>query len=116
MPRSLPAPSRRSRVLILAIVLVLLLVFGRSICSFIVEYLWWGEMNQVSTWGRMLAIRYVTGIVEWVLVFVVLWLAHARGMKHAGTGVRDEPRYTRIATVVIAIVSFLIAAALLDGW
>jgi uncharacterized membrane protein (UPF0182 family) len=116
MPRSLPAAPRRSRVLILAIILVLLLVFGRSICSFIVDYLWWGEMAQVDTWVRMLAVRYVAGIAEWVLVFVVLWLAHARGMKYAGTGLRDEPRYARIATAVLAFVSLIIAAALTDGW
>ena len=116
MPRSLPAAPRRSRILILAILLVLLLVFGRSICSFIIEYLWWGEMGQVSTWTRMLGIRYLTGIAEWVLVFAVVWLAHARGMKYAGTGMRDEPRYGLIATAVLAFVSLIIAAALTDGW
>src|SRR5215471_7083221 len=116
MPRSLPPARGRSRILILAILLVLLLVFGRSICSFIVEYRWWGEMGQVSTWTRMLAIRYVTGIAEWVLVFAVLWLAHARGMKYAGTGLRDQPRYALFSTVVIAVVSLIIAAALTDGW
>jgi uncharacterized membrane protein (UPF0182 family) len=116
MPRSLPAAPRRSRILILAILVVLLLVFGRSICSLIVEYLWWGEMGQVATWMRMLAIRYVVGIAEWVLVFAVVWLAHARGMKYAGTGVREQPRYATLATIVLAVVSLIIAAALTDGW
>src|SRR6516225_4065626 len=116
MPRSLPPVRGRSRILILAILLVLVLVFSRSICSFIVEYRWWGEMDQVATWTRMLAIRYVTGIAEWVLVFAVLWLAHARGMKYAGTGLREQPRYARLATGLIALVSLIIAAALTDGW
>ncbi|MBV9398702.1 MAG: UPF0182 family protein, partial [Bryobacterales bacterium] len=111
-----PAPRHRSRIILLAVLLVLLLIFGRSICSFIIDYLWWGEMGQVPTWTRMLAIRYVTGIVEWVLVFAVLWLAHARGMKYAGTGVREQPRYALFATIAIAVVSMVIAAALTDGW
>jgi hypothetical protein len=117
MPRSLPRQSPvRPRLIILATVVVLLLVFGRSICGLIIDYLWWREMSQVPTWIRMSAYRYVTNVAEWILVFAVIWIAHARGMKHAGTGLRDHRLYSRATTVVFAVVALLVTAGLMDGW
>src|SRR5579871_1363131 len=111
MARSLPAARRRPRWIILAIVVVLAIVFGRSLCSLIIDYFWWREMGQVATWVRMSAYRYATGIVQWLVVFVAVWLAHARGMKYAGTSVREERGYAWLATLAIAVVAFFIAAA-----
>ena len=42
---------------IVAIVIVLL-VFGRSLCSLFIDYLWWQEMGQVGTWLRMWMYHY----------------------------------------------------------
>ena len=64
----------------LVIALLAVLFFGRTICSWIIDYLWWGEMGQVPTWIRMTSYRYVPGLVAWVVVFAVLWIAHARGL------------------------------------
>ncbi|HEY7338794.1 MAG TPA: UPF0182 family protein [Bryobacteraceae bacterium] len=119
-PRSyFPAPDkapRRARLIFLIVLLVLLLVFARSICALIVDYFWWREMGQVATWIRMSAYRYVTGIVEWAIVFAVLWIAHARGMRYGGTGFREQRWYGRLATIGLAVVALIIAAALMDGW
>ena len=67
-----PEPPRRGRGRLIALVVavVLLLVFSRSICSLIVDYLWWSEMGQVSTWVRASAYLYATNIAEWVIVFL----------------------------------------------
>src|SRR5260370_24759242 len=116
MARSFRAPSRRPRWILLIVAVVLLLIFGRSICSLIIDYLWWREMGQVATWLRKSAYLYLTGVAEWVIVFAVVWLAHARGMKYAGTGVREQPRYAWLATLAIAVVALMIAAASMDGW
>ncbi|HEY6340119.1 MAG TPA: UPF0182 family protein [Bryobacteraceae bacterium] len=113
-PRS--RSPRRLRIILLAAVIILLLVFGRSICALVIDYMWWREMGQVSTWLRMSAYRYFTGIAEWLIVFAVLWLAHARGMKYADTSLREQPLYARLSTLVLAVVSLIIAAALMDGW
>src|SRR5215467_4153613 len=119
-PRSFfPKPRyapRRARLFFLIAILVLLLVFGRSICALVVDYLWWREMGQVPTWLRMSAYRYLTGVAEWLIVFIAVWLAHARGMKYAGTGVREQPRYAWLATLAIAFAALVIAAASMDGW
>jgi uncharacterized protein (DUF983 family) len=46
-----PARRRRSlrSLVVLPVTLVLILVFARSIASFVIEYRWWQEMNQVPT-------------------------------------------------------------------
>lgn len=119
-PRYFPSQRSRSprrlRIILLAVVIVLLLVFGSSLCALVIDYLWWREMGQVSTWLRMSAYRYVTGIAEWLIVFAVLWIAHARGMKYADTSLREQRLYSRLSTLALAVVSLIIAAALMDGW
>src|SRR5579885_64161 len=116
MARSLPAPRRRRRFAFALVAVILLLIFGRSICSLIIDYFWWREMGQVPTWIRMSAYRYVTGFAEWWIVFVAIWLAHARGMKYAGSSVREQPGYAWLATLALAVVAVIIAAASIDGW
>ena len=55
-----------------------LLFFGRSICSTVIDYYWWRELGQVPTWLRMSLYRYAPGFAAWIVVFAVLWIAHAR--------------------------------------
>ncbi len=106
----------RGRWIALAAAVILLLVFGRSLCSLIVDYLWWREMNQVSTWLRASAYLYATNIAEWLIAFLVLWIGHARGMKYAGAGLRENRLYSRLVTVALALVAMVIAAASMNGW
>lgn len=101
---------------VILIAILLLLMGSRAIARFIVEYEWWKEMGQVDTWIRMINYGYLPVLVSAVLVFAVLWLAHARAMKSAGTGLREYPRYARLATAGIFILSLLLAAAAVDGW
>ena len=95
---------------------MVLLVFGRSLCSWVIDYFWWGEMGQVPTWVRMTAYRYLPGLAAWVIVFAVLWVAHARGMKHARESLRDHPAYARISTLVLAFVALMVTLSTVDGW
>ncbi len=100
----------------IAAAVVLLLVFGRSLCSWVIDYFWWGEMGQVPTWLRMTAYRYLPGLAAWVILFVALWIAHARGMKHARESLRDHPAYARISTLVLAFVALMVTLSTVDGW
>jgi uncharacterized protein len=100
----------------IAAAVVLLLVFGRSVCGWVIDYFWWGEMGQVPTWLRMTAYRYVPGLVAWLILFAALWIAHARGMKHARESLRDHPFYARISTLVLAVVALMVTLSTIDGW
>ena len=114
----LPMPRRSPefRLAWIAAVVIVLLVFGRSLCSLFIDYLWWQEMAQVNTWLRMAAYHYAPTVAAWLLVFVVLFIAHARGMKHAGVMLREHRLYALGSTVVLAIVAWMISEATVDGW
>src|SRR5947209_7318753 len=114
LPRRRQRPERR--LVIIGAALLLLLIFSRTICGFIIDYLWWREMGQVSTWLRMSAYRYAPGLATWLIVFAVLWIAHARGMKQAGTRLGEHPLYARLAVLAAALVSLVITLATVDGW
>jgi len=112
----MPRRSPEFRLAWIAALVIVLLVFGRSLCSLFIDYLWWQEMGQVSTWLRMAVYRYAPTAGAWLIVFVVLLIAHARGMKHAGTSLGANRLYARISTLVLAIVAWMISAATVDGW
>src|SRR5438132_7170155 len=114
----LPPRTRRpeQRIVLIGAALLLLLVFGRTICGFIIDYFWWREMGQVPTWLRMSAYRYGPGFAAWLIVLATLWIAHARGMSHARTRLRDHPMYAGLAALGLAVVSLVIMLATVDGW
>ncbi len=117
MPRMLPPRRRPVRQIGIAIAAFLfLLIFGRSICATIIDYAWWRELGQVNTWWRIALYRNVPGIAAWLIVFAVLWISHARGMRHSGARLREHPLYGWIVTAALAVLSIIVALAAIDGW
>ena len=108
--------SRRSGLLLFGAALLLLILFGSSLCSLLIDYKWWGEMGQVNTWQRMWLYRYVPDLVQWLILVLVLWIAHAAGMRHAGARPREDGHYKLFATIAILVVSLILAVASIDGW
>jgi len=106
----------RQRIVQIAVVLLFLLFFGRSICSTVIDYYWWRELGQVSTWLRMSLYRYAPGFAAWLIVFTILWIAHARGMRKGGERLRDHGLYAWIVTLALAVVAIVVALAAVDGW
>ncbi len=109
-------PRGNTKFIFLGVALVLLLIFSRSLCSLAIDYRWWREMGQVDTWLRMSAIRFIPGVVEWLIILIVIWVAHARGLRHAGARLRDYPGYAKLATAGLAVLALFMAAASIDGW
>src|SRR5271163_2052985 len=107
LPRRSSQP--RQQIGLLIGVVVLLLLFSRTICSLILDYAWWGELGQVPTWIRMSAYQYGPGLAAWLILFLVLWIAHARGLKYAGTRLGEHPIYSRLVTLGLAVLSLIIA-------
>lgn len=110
------AQRRRFGCISLVIAFFLILTVFRWFASYAIDYEWWKEMGQLHTWFSMLAYSVVPVAIAAVIGFVAFWIAHARALKLAGTGLGQHPWYARIATLAILLLSILIGAATTDTW
>ncbi len=112
-------PGKRRSVatrLTLLFLLLLVLISARSIASYVVEIEWWKEMGQLGTFLSMLYYSVAPASAATVLAFAVLWLAHARALKFAGTGLGEHKIYARLSALVLLFVSWVLAAGSIDTW
>ena len=112
-------PGRRRSVSIrIAVLFLLLLVLlsARTIASYAIEIAWWKELGQLGTWFSMLYYSIAPVAAATLLAFGVLWLAHARALKFAGTGLGEHRLYARISTLVLLFVGWMVAASAIDTW
>jgi uncharacterized protein len=107
---------RRFRLPVLLALLFVLLIATRSAASVFIEYQWWKEIGQVSTWVREIAYGTLPVVLAVVLAFALLWVAHARALKRAGTGLAAHRRYALLATIVLLALAAVMAMALVDSW
>lgn len=110
------APPRRRGRLFLLILIAVLLLGARSAGSYVIEYQWWKEMGQLSTWVSMLLYGMIPAVAAALLAFVTLLIAHARGLKFGGGSLRRYPLYAKLSTLGLLVVAGLLAAATIDTW
>lgn len=109
-------PRPRFRLSYLLILAVLLLLGAKTIAQFLIDYAWWQEIGQLSTWLALLTYGVVPGILAGLLAFALLWVSHARALKAAGTRLGDHPLYFKISTAILLVLSILLASATIDSW
>ena len=102
--------------IVLAVIVVLVLVGARAIAGFIIDYEWWKEMGQVSTWLSMLSYGVTPAFGAAFLAFVIFWLAHARGMRAGGARLRGYPVYAKLSGFALLLVAAIFAFAVVDSW
>lgn len=110
------AGQGRPRLLLVLAALAALLVSARWVASVVIEYQWWKEMHQVPTWISMLLYGVAPVAACALVAFAVLWTAHARGLKYAGTGLRQHRGYARLATLAALALGIVLAMAFIDNW
>ncbi|MCC6392899.1 MAG: UPF0182 family protein, partial [Bryobacterales bacterium] len=98
--------ERRDRTswMFLALILALfaLSVIRRS-ADWVLQYEWWKELHQVDTLINTILYGFVPVMVVAAAAFAVLWMAHARGVKAAGTGLSRHPLYNKLATLGLLV-------------
>src|SRR5262245_14955199 len=82
------------RIVVIALV-ILLIVSARSLASYSIEVQWWKELGQFPTWLTMVFYSLAPKGAAAILAFVVLWVAHARALKFAGTRLQDHRVYAQ---------------------
>lgn len=98
------------------IVLFALLLSARAIASFVVDFQWWRELGQLSTWFSLLTYGIVPLVLATLVAFAVLFTAHARGVKFGGARLRDERTYFRITTLALLVIAYLVSSATVHTW
>lgn len=99
------------------IVLLLVILFGtRSLASYAIEFAWWKELGQFNTYLSMLWYSIAPVVAATLLAFAVLWMAHARAVRFAGTSLREHRAYLGISTLVLLFLGWMIADSSIDTW
>lgn len=113
----LTGPSRKQgRIIGLILLLLVLLVSARTIASFVIEFQWWKEMGQLTTWISMLAYRVTPVVVASLLAWAVLLLAHSRALRFAGVSRVGNRWYGRIAVLVTLGLGIFVASSAVETW
>ena len=107
------SPALRITLVILAL---LLLIGARTISSYSIEVQWWRELGQFRTWLSMLYYGMAPVAAATVLAFLAFWVTHARAMKFAEARLRDYPVYSRLSTLVLLFLAYIVAAMAIDNW
>ncbi|HEY2014276.1 MAG TPA: UPF0182 family protein [Bryobacteraceae bacterium] len=110
------APGSRATRITLLVLLVILLFSARSLASYSIEVQWWKELGQFHTWLSMLYYSLAPLAAATLLAFAILWTAHARALKFAGTALHLHRFYARVSALALLFLSYLIAASSIDTW
>ncbi len=109
-------PSQIRNLLIGAVLLVIFLWGCSAGSDFVIDYNWWKEIGQVSTWISMLWYSVAPFVVAAVVAFIALYVAHARGLHFAGIRQRDFRLYSRLSVAALAVLTLMLTSASVDYW
>ena len=102
------------RNLILVAIAVILIAGSRTIANLVIEYQWWQEMQQLSTWYTMLLYEVLPTAIASVLAWLVLLWAHARGAAFAAVPEANAKLYTRIVALALLVVAVMFIGSAVD--
>src|SRR6201992_3754948 len=103
--------------LIALVVLFFVVLIGASWgASVLIDYSGWKELGQVNTWIDLYAYSTLPIAAATFLTWIVLLVAHARGVRFAGGRVSDYPIYSRVSSVVLLALAFFVSDASIDNW
>lgn len=111
-----PAPRPHRWLVLLIVCALALLLGGRWLAALAMDWQWWGEIGQRETWLAMLAYGTGPALAAALVIFAVFFVAHARGLKAAGTSLSEHPVYTRLSGIALLLVALLVGLATVDSW
>ena len=65
-------------------------------------------------WYRRVSV--VPASAATILGFIIFCIAHARGLSHAGTALRHNPLYAKLATLGMFLIALVVAPSAIDTW
>jgi len=104
-----PTPGGGGGIGIAGWLLLALILVGsaRSIARVVVDFAWWGEMQQTETWWQMLLYAWAPSLAAGLIAFPLFYMLSARAARRTPTLVR---------TVVVFAGSLILGGILIDNW
>ncbi len=95
---------------------ILALISARAIAGYIIDFEWWREMGQLSTWVNSLIYGTAPIVLATVIAFAAYWAAHLAGLRAAGEHLGRHPLYAKIMALALLILAAITALAAMDAW
>ena len=103
-----------------AILILVVLIFSRTLASTWIDYNWWQEIHQIATWWNLWLYGTVPVVLAFVLFFCIFAGAFIFGMRGSrqrlSFGYLNRSLVMKLGLVVMAILSFIVASATVDSW
>lgn len=96
--------------------LFILLIIAKSLASTIIDYQWWNEVGQLETWWKQLYVHTAPMFYATAFGYAILWIVHARAMKSGGASLSRFPWYSRVSSLAMLPVAWVLAAAQFSSW
>jgi len=107
---------RQIRNIVLVALAFVLIAGSRTIADFVIEYSWWKEVGQVSTWVNMLLYQILPATAAALIGWGVALWAHSRGLAFSGVPRRSYPLYSRIVAAALFVVSVIFVGSSINSW
>ncbi|MBI3210474.1 MAG: UPF0182 family protein, partial [Candidatus Solibacter usitatus] len=101
---------------LLLVVFIFLLSMARRAAGWVLDYQWWREMGQVETLINMVLYSVLPQLAVTLVGFVSLWIAHARGMKAAGTRLGEHPLYAKASVLGALFLAYVCSSMTASSW
>ncbi|HEX5228589.1 MAG TPA: UPF0182 family protein [Bryobacteraceae bacterium] len=114
--RQLPGRQARGGCLWYAVVVVVLFIALRWLCTWAIDYQWWNEIGQLHTWFSILGYSVIPVTGATIIAFVIFWIAHSLALKRARVRLREHSLYAKLSALGILLLAWLVSASTLDTW
>lgn len=103
------------RIFVLIALVLMLLAGSRTFSELVIEYQWWSEVEQLSTWYTMLLYQILPVVVGSIVAWLSLLWAHSKGLRFAGVQEAQNSLYRRIVMVALLVVAVVFIGTGVDS-
>jgi len=111
---------KRSSLIFAIFLIILLLLCSRYIAATLIDYAWWSNLGQMDTWISLWLYRTLPVAIASLLLFLAFWIAFKRGARREVVtqrfGFLHHPVFSRLITVVLALIAIGVANATVSSW
>ncbi|MDA1315316.1 MAG: UPF0182 family protein [Acidobacteria bacterium] len=107
--------SSQIRNIILVALALMLLAGSRTIAELVIEYQWWAELGQVTTWYSMLLYEVLPAAIASLVAWLTLLWAHGTGVKFAAVPESNTSLYRRLVMIGLLVLAVIFIGSAIDS-